>query len=92
MPAGDNVTVRINGMRFEPATVTVKPGTTVTWVHGSQMPHTITGNTDGLSSSTLYNGQTFSHTFDASGQYEYFCNLHPSMTGSVIVEEAGTDT
>ena len=91
-PAGDSVTVRINGMRFEPAFITVKPGTTVTWVHGSQMPHTISGNADGLHSSTLYKGQKYSHTFKASGLYNYFCALHPSMTGSVVVEEAAADT
>ncbi len=85
-PAAENVTVRINGMRFEPADITVKPGTTVTWVHGSSMPHTVTGNADGLRSSTLYRGQQFSHTFDATGRYDYSCDFHPSMKGSVIVE------
>ena len=89
-PAGDNVTVRIDGMRFEPSSVTVQPGTTVTWVHGSSMPHTVTGNTDGLRSSTLYSGQQFSHTFDATGRYDYACDFHPSMKGSVIVEAADT--
>jgi plastocyanin len=92
MPAGESVTVRIDGMRFEPQNITVKPGTTVTWVHGSQMPHTISGNTDGLRSGTLYNGQQYSHTFNATGSYNYFCGLHPSMTGSVVVEEVATDS
>ena len=91
-PAGENVTVRINGMRFDPQNITVKPGTTVTWVHGSQMPHTISGNADGMSSGTLYNGQRYTHTFKATGRYNYVCDLHPSMTGSVVVEQAGTDS
>jgi plastocyanin len=91
-PGGENITVRINGMRFEPSRVTVKPGTTVTWVHGSGMPHAITGNADGLRSSTLYGGQQYSHTFDAAGRYEYACDFHPSMKGSVIVEASGRDT
>jgi plastocyanin len=59
----ENITVRINGMRFEQASITIKPGTTVTWVHENPMPHTINGNVDGLGSSPLYNGQTYSHTF-----------------------------
>jgi plastocyanin len=92
MAAGESVTVRIDGMRFDPRNITVKPGTTVTWVHGSQMPHTISGNAGGLSSGTLYNGQQFSHTFSAPGSYNYFCGLHPSMTGNVVVEEAATDS
>jgi plastocyanin len=91
-PAGETVTVRIDGMRFDPQNITVKPGTTVTWVHGSQMPHTISGNADGMRSGTLYNGQEFSHTFSATGRYSYVCDLHPSMRGSVVVEEAGTDS
>lgn len=91
-PAVETITVRIDGMRFDPDNITVKPGTTVTWLHGSQMPHTVSGNADGLRSSTLYNGQQFSHTFETAGSYNYFCELHPSMTGSVFVEEAATDS
>jgi len=92
MSAAETVTVRIDGMRYDPDNITVKPGTTVTWVHGSQMPHTINGNADGLRSGTLYNGQQYSHTFNATGNYNYYCGLHPSMTGSVVVEEAATDS
>ena len=88
MPSVESVTVRINGMRFEPANITVKPGTTVTWLQGSQMPHTISGDAEGLRSNTLYQGQKYSHTFNATGSYKYFCDLHPSMTGSVVVQEA----
>jgi plastocyanin len=88
----ENITVSINGMRFEPESITVKLGTKVTWVHDSNMPHTITGEVDGLRSSTLYGGQQYSHTFDATGRYNYACDFHPSMKGSVIVEATGRDT
>jgi amicyanin len=91
-PAGETVTVRIDGMRFEPASITVKPGTTVTWIQGSPMPHTITGNAEALRSNTLLSGQTYSHTFEAAGRYDYACDFHPSMKGSVIVEPAGRGT
>ena len=91
-PAVENITVRIDGMRFDPENITVKPGATVTWLHGSQMPHTVSSNADGLRSSTLYKGQQYSHTFNTTGSYSYFCELHPSMTGSVVVEEVGTDS
>ena len=90
--SGENITVRIDGMRFEPSNITVKPGTTVTWIHNSSMPHTVTGNGDGLRSSTLNGGQQYSHTFDATGRYDFVCDFHPSMKGSVIVEASGTDT
>ena len=63
MSAGETVTVRIDGMRFEPASITVKPGTTVTWVQGSRIPHTVTGTARELRSDTLRMGQQYSHTF-----------------------------
>ena len=91
-PAAESVTVRINGMRFEPANITVKPGATVTWVQDSTMPHSISGKTSGLRSNTLNRGQQFSYTFDQSGRFEYVCGLHPSMKGSIVVEEAGLDS
>lgn len=90
--ASESITVRIDGMRFEPASITVEPGTKVTWVHGGRMPHTITGNAEGLGSSTLQQGQSYSHTFTDSGLYNYYCSIHPSMTGSVVVKESGTDS
>jgi plastocyanin len=90
--AAESITVRISGMRFDPARITVKPGTTVTWVHESPMPHTINGNAAGLASGTLYKGQTYSHTFEKDGMFNYYCDIHPSMTGSVVVMEVATDS
>jgi plastocyanin len=91
-PAGETVTVRINGMRFEPANITIKPGTRVTWVQADGMPHIISGKASGMRSNTLYSGQNFSYIFQKPGEYDYVCDLHPSMKGSVVVEEAGTGT
>jgi plastocyanin len=91
-PVTETITVRINGMRFEPENITVMPGTKVTWVHAGGMPHTITGNTEELRSGTLYNGQEYSHIFAENGQYKYFCSLHPAMTGSVVVANAEKDS
>lgn len=90
--SGEIITVHIDGMRFEPATITVKPGTTVTWVQGSSMPHTVTGEAGGPRSSALYSGQTYSHTFDTAGRYDYACEFHPGMKGSVLVEGDGRET
>ncbi len=88
---GKSVTVRINGMRFEPSNITIEPGTTVTWIHNGNMPHTVSG-TDGLQSKTMYQGQRFSHTFDEAGSFDYICDFHPSMKGSVVVKDGGTRT
>ena len=79
--------VTIAGMQFQPATIRVKAGEEVTWKNTAAMPHTVTGREDGrLSSARLNQGSMFSHTFEQPGTYTYYCALHPSMTGTVIVE------
>ena len=80
--------VNISQMRFRPATIEVKAGETVTWRNDSGgMPHTVnTRGKRGPRSGTLGSGQMFSHTFDEPGTYEYYCALHPSMTGTVVVQ------
>ena len=79
--------VTIAGMQFQPATIRVKAGEEVTWNNTAAMPHTVTGREDGkLSSARLNQGSMFSHTFEQPGTYTYYCALHPSMTGTVIVE------
>jgi len=79
--------VAISGMQFEPAMIRVKAGEQVTWMNNAPMPHTVTSPDSGtLASTRLNQGSTFSHTFEQSGTYIYYCALHPSMTGMVIVE------
>jgi plastocyanin len=90
--AAETITVRISGMRFEPANLTVKPGTTVTWVMNEQTPHTITGQGNELRSNTLQMKQTYSFTFNESGRYDYACDFHPSMQGVVKVMMNNLDT
>lgn len=68
---------------FVPSTVTVKPGTKVTWTNQDSMAHTITGN--GWGSGQLSYGQSYSHTFLANGSFDYHCSNHPVMQGTVNV-------
>lgn len=85
--AVSGTSVAIKNMQFQPATIKVKSGESVTWINSSAMPHTVT-STDGgkIASQTLGNGGAFQHTFTEPGTYTYICSLHPSMTGTVIVE------
>lgn len=79
--------VAINGMQFQPATIRVKAGEEVTWTNNAPMLHTITSRNNGLlASERLNQGSTFSYTFEQPGVYSYYCALHPSMIGTVIVE------
>jgi plastocyanin len=86
---GQEVTVRMEDNFFDPANITVEPGTTVTWVQSGNNPHTTTSY-DGLWDSGMIeggSGGTFSFTFEEPGTYDYFCIPHESlgMIGSVTV-------
>lgn len=93
-PQQQNVTVVISNFAFNPQTITIKSGTTITWINQDSAPHIIASDphpthTDlpGLVSGTLMNGQSFSFKFTQTGTFGYHCHLHPFMTGTVIVEQ-----
>lgn len=77
---------------FDPAETTVSTGATVTWTNNDSASHTVTSGTptngpDGtFDSSIITSGKTFDHTFDEAGEFDYFCQVHPWMTGKVTVE------
>jgi plastocyanin len=83
--------VGINNFAFSPQVLTVKVGDTVTWTNSDSAGHTVTSTTPAgvLASGTLQNGQTFSFTFTKAGKFDYHCAIHPSMTGTIVVAEAG---
>jgi len=63
----------------------VKAGTTVTWTNRDDDAHTVTSVANTFRSPGLDTGETFSYTFTRAGTFEYFCTLHPLMTGKVVV-------
>jgi amicyanin len=77
--------VEIRAHAFSAPTVTVKAGTTVTWINHDDDTHTVTSSVDTFRSPGLDTDETFSYTFTTPGTYEYYCSLHPLMTGKVIV-------
>jgi len=83
--AAASATVKIENFTFNPAAVTVKVGATVTWVNGDDIPHTVVAKDKSFKSTVLDTGDRFSFTFTKPGQFEYFCSLHPQMTGRVMV-------
>ncbi|HEY7243897.1 MAG TPA: cupredoxin family copper-binding protein [Xanthobacteraceae bacterium] len=78
--------VEIDNFTFAPGRVTVKAGTTVTWLNADDIPHTVTSASRQFRSKALDTDDSFSFTFTTPGVYEYFCSLHPRMTGTVVVE------
>jgi plastocyanin len=79
--------VSMEGIKFNPASVTVKAGDKVTWTNKDSVGHDVTGdNFKSGDSGGLQNGDTFSQTFDKKGTFDYVCTVHPGMKGSVTVK------
>jgi plastocyanin len=81
-------TVSMMDFEFDPATVTINVGDSVTWTNDGDAPHTATG--DDFDTGLVNPGDSDSVTFDTAGSFDYVCTLHPQMTGTVTVEAAGT--
>jgi plastocyanin len=81
------VKVSIDNFTFNPKAVTVKAGTTVTWTNNDDIPHTV-ADPPKFRSKALDTGDSYSFTFTTPGAYDYFCSLHPHMTGRIVVEAA----
>jgi amicyanin len=79
--------VSIDNFTFTPPALTVKAGTTVTWTNKDDIPHGIaaTGNAF-RRSNAMDTDDTYSFTFTTPGTYQYFCYIHPHMTGTIVVE------
>jgi plastocyanin len=80
--------VKIDQHSFIPQRITVKAGATVAWVNDDDIPHTVASSSKVFKSKALDTSDKFSFTFTTPGVYEYFCSLHPHMTGAIVVEAA----
>lgn len=78
-------TVTIQNMAFNPQTLNVKVGTTVTWINNDTVTHDVTSDTGLFTSGNLTHGMSYNYTFNQTGNYTYHCAIHPSMTGSIVV-------
>lgn len=96
-PGGGGLVVDMTDtLRFEPKTLTIKVGETVTWKNVGQQPHTVTAD-DGKAfdsgigrSKWIPFGQTFAFTFGTAGTYPYYCFVHGTpgnnMIGTIVVQ------
>jgi plastocyanin len=83
--AGRTVAATIDNFRFNPGELAIPVGTTVTWTNRDDMPHSVYSADRALKSPVLDTDEQFTHRFDAAGTVDYFCSLHPKMTGRIIV-------
>ncbi|MFL5759861.1 MAG: cupredoxin family copper-binding protein [Thermomicrobiales bacterium] len=78
--------VTIQGFAFNPPTLTIPVGTTVTWTNQDSAPHTATSNDGAFQSGKLDQGKSYSFTFDKAGTYDYHCEYHANMHGTITVQ------
>jgi plastocyanin len=78
--------VIIKDMAFTPATITVTPGTTITWTNNDAIEHTVSSDLGLFDSGPIASGETYSQTFSMTGTFPYHCLIHTIMTGTVIVK------
>lgn len=75
--------IMIKNYSFVPQMTTIKVGTKVTWINEDNVVHTV--NSDLFDSPSLNNGESFSYVFNKKGNFDYFCSLHPKMSGQIKV-------
>jgi amicyanin len=78
--------VTIGNFAFAPKVLTVVSGATVTWTNQDDTPHNVVAVKKTFRSATLDTDERFSMTFTRPGTYDYFCALHPHMTGRIVVK------
>lgn len=78
-------TVEIKSFSFQPESITVQVGGTVSWVNRDSVDHTVTSEEGTFNSGNIMSGGEFKFTFTKPGTYNYRCSIHPSMTGVVTV-------
>jgi Icc protein len=78
--------VTIDNFSFTPRSLTVPVGATVTWINHDDVPHTVVSTKKRFASPALDTDARFSYRFTAAGTYSYYCSVHPTMTGTVVVK------
>ncbi|HEY6780530.1 MAG TPA: plastocyanin/azurin family copper-binding protein [Thermoleophilaceae bacterium] len=87
--AKGNTEVVMKDISFQPGTVTVAKGATVTWKNEDSANHDVTADDGSFKSGgagDISGGGTFKHTFDKAGSFGYVCTVHPGMKGTVVVK------
>jgi Cupredoxin-like domain len=82
----DSTPAKITDVAFEPADLTVAPGTTIRWTNAGKDPHTVTAVKGEWDSGNIAPGKDFTATFTQPGKFEYYCKHHKDMKGTITVK------
>ncbi|HET9832752.1 MAG TPA: plastocyanin/azurin family copper-binding protein, partial [Vicinamibacterales bacterium] len=77
--------IAIDNFSFAPHDTVVPVGAAVMWTNRDDVPHNIVSTTRHFRSPVIDTDGQFTHQFEKPGAYEYYCSLHPKMTGRVVV-------
>jgi plastocyanin len=88
--ASATASVTISDFKFTPASVTVNEGDTVNFTNDGPTVHTATADDGSFDTGILEKGQSGSATFTSAGTVTYFCQPHPNMKGTIVVQAAST--
>ena len=78
--------ISIDNFVFTPDTLEIAAGTKVIWTNNDDIPHAVGAKDLSWKSHAMDTGDTFDHTFEKPGTYDYFCTLHPHMQGKIVVK------
>ncbi|MEO7039645.1 MAG: cupredoxin domain-containing protein [Candidatus Elarobacter sp.] len=87
-PAAPQAIVHIRDDAFVPAMLTVRAGTSVTFVNDDDDAHTATADDESWDSEGLNQAQRWTHAFTKAGKVTYHCTVHPMMHGTIVVRAA----
>jgi LPXTG-motif cell wall-anchored protein len=93
--AAANGSVTIVDFEFQPGSVTIDQGDTVTWTNNGPTAHSATAPDGSFDTGIFPAGQSRSHTFNEAGTFSYICTPHPNMHGTIVVrasQSGGGDT
>jgi plastocyanin len=85
-PTDPTPQVIIDNFVFSPVPLTVKVGTTVTWVNHDDIPHTVDSTQGKFKSAALDTDDKFEFHFTEAGEYPFYCRIHPKMAGKIVVQ------
>ena len=77
--------VAIIDFAFQPASIPVAKGTTVTWTNTGATAHTVTADDASFDSGNVDVGKTFTTTANTAGTIAYHCTIHPQMKATIVV-------
>jgi len=76
----------VKDFMFQPTTLTIPVGATVTWTNKDDEPHTVRSDTGLFKSTAMDTNESYSFTFAKPGTYHFTCSIHPRMVGTIVVQ------